>query len=112
MCGPDVLRCAVLCTGYEHGTGTERDSKQAFEWLEVAAHNNFTKAQYEAGRYADNGIGGVPKDEKKAFFWYSLAAENGHANAQNCLGVMYESGIGVQKDDQKVIEDRQMCVHF
>jgi len=75
------------------------------EWLEKAAEQGETSAQYMLGIFYCTG-NGVPKDIDKGVKLIRKAAEQGDENAQLSLGGMYFSGevVGVPKDLLKAAE--------
>jgi TPR repeat protein len=72
-------------------------SLDAMKWYRLAAGHGFAAAQYELGRWYENGIG-VPQDYSEAVKWYRLAADQGYADAQLNLGRMYAAGHGMPQD--------------
>ena len=81
-------------TMYSTGDGVDAiDYKEAREWYDKAAMQNYANAQYNIGVMYDNGHG-VDVDHKEAHEWYEKAAKQGYANAQYNLAIMYFSGKG------------------
>ena len=74
------------------GHGVEKNSREAFKWIEKAAEQGYAVAQNALGDLYDNGIG-VEKNSLEAFKWYKKAAAQGHDNAQKRvedLKIFYE----------------------
>ncbi|TCJ87307.1 tetratricopeptide repeat protein [Cocleimonas flava] len=61
---------------YEHGTGIEKNLKQAVKWYRRAAEQGHAKAQFNLASMYESGEG-VEKDLKLALKWYKKAAEQG-----------------------------------
>jgi TPR repeat protein len=88
---------------YQHGNGTIKDGKLAFEYYEKSANNNFTPGQLDCGYCYLHEIG-IKKDIKKALYWYKKAASNGNTLAMLNLGDCYLNGNDVEKDYNKAFE--------
>jgi|GEM_PF-5270733 len=63
---------------------------------------NDIHAQFELGRYYEEGLG-VKQCHIKAFKWYEKAAKNGHGDAQHNLAICYHHGEGIEKDMGKAM---------
>ncbi|EXX61269.1 Skt5p [Rhizophagus irregularis DAOM 197198w] len=90
-----------LC--YDHGYGTIKNEKLAFEYYEKAANNGIIDAVYNLGISYKNGEG-IEKDHNKAFELLKQSAEEGHITGLFMLGYCYNNGIGTKIDDQKAFE--------
>lgn len=87
---------------YEKGRGTPKDAKQAFNWYQKAAKQNYMKAQYKLGYMYFKGVG-VSKDRTKAYALLQKPAEKGNVRAQYYLGRLYAGGLGVEKDSEQAL---------
>lgn len=100
--------------------GTEKDSKQAIYWYEIAANQGHQTAKSALNVYklridaeqgnaiAQNRLGdsyffgeGVQQEFRQAVYWYEKAANQGNATAQYNLGICYRTGKGVNEDQQQ-----------
>jgi len=73
-----------------------QDWVSAFERYKVAATAGLARAQFMAGRIADEGLAG-PVDIPTAAHWYTMAAAQDFATAQLALGrLLIEQGDAVQ----------------
>ena len=85
-----------LYSGTRHGD-FRKNYKQSFNWISMAAEQDYTKAQlamaemYKAGEV-------VPENARKAKVWYEKAAEKGNLDGINGLARLYRYGVGVRKD--------------
>lgn len=73
----DPLAMYYIGVMLDKGQGTEKDEKEAAEWLQLASENGIAPAQYKLANKYYNGSG-VPKDYERAYAWYSTAAAHGH----------------------------------
>ncbi|PKK73445.1 kinase-like protein [Rhizophagus irregularis] len=89
-----------LC--YEYGSGTVKNEKLAFEYINKLADKDYALAQFKMGYFYHQGIG-TKKNLKVAFSWYEKAANNGNLIAMCKLGLMYKNGEGTSKDIDKAI---------
>lgn len=77
----------ALGLAYLHGRNYfNRDREKARHWLEKAAQQQFTSAQFELGMMDYDSASKAGSDDNK---WLRLAAEQGHAEAQYYLGSLY-----------------------
>lgn len=74
--------------------GVRKDPKEAFKWLERAAHQGHVRAQYELALAFKFGRGTF-QDYGQAAHWLTRAAKRGNADAQYHLGRAYRIGEGV-----------------
>ena len=85
-----------LYSGTRYGD-FRKNYKQSFNWISMAAEQDYTKAQlamakmYKAGEV-------IPENARKAKVWYEKAAEKGNLDAINGLARLYRYGVGVRKD--------------
>ncbi len=70
-------------------------------WLK-AAEGGDTRAQYELGRYLEEGEG-VPRDQDEAMKWYRRSALGGYAPAQFILGFFHQRGHQLEYDHGEVV---------
>ena len=76
--------------GIYEKSGTPSDREKAFRtWLTLASLGQ-PVAQYQAGRYYENGLGGV-RDAEKAIDYYTLAANQEYLWAYDALASCYLS---------------------
>lgn len=66
-------------------------------WLELAALQGTSSAQYDLARLYESGRG-APHDPAKALAWYRKAAEQGHTQAQVQLAYLLAAGESVPRD--------------
>lgn len=77
-----------------------QDVPTGFYWLEKAAGQNVSSAQYLFGHAYRKGIH-VRKNDRQAARWLEKAAQQGHVDAQFDAGMLYYLGQGVKKDEAK-----------
>lgn len=81
---------------YKDGIGTDKNEKQAYDYLLKAAEMDHTGAMYRLGLwYGENGIN---PDKKKFFHWMIKAAVKGYSSAQYSVAYCYAHGDGVKQD--------------
>jgi len=80
-----------------HGP-SNRNLKEAANWLTKAAEQGHTKAQYSLASLLSHTV-----SNRAAFKWYNKAAEKGHAGAQFTLGAMFEHGRGADQNIDKAV---------
>jgi uncharacterized protein len=84
---------------YFQGIGTEKNPKEGFKWLYMAAKNGEStpKSQKILGQaFLQGNV--VPQNYTESLQWYHRAAENGDHDAQNELAFLYYVGKGVEQD--------------
>jgi TPR repeat protein len=74
------------------GTGIDKDTKKAYEYLVLAADQNEALAQYLVGM--------MSKSPARSVRYWAAAAAQGHAPSQFCLGMAHLQGTGVPRDPQ------------
>ena len=75
---------------YNNGIGTQRDSRQAFEWFQKSAASNDPLGAYKLGCYYDGqGAGVVASDADEALKYKLIAAKAGYALAQHDVALHY-----------------------
>lgn len=75
---------------YNNGIGTQRDTRQAFEWFQKAAASNDPLGAYKLGCYYDGqGEGVVASDSNEALKYKLVAAKAGYALAQHDVAQLY-----------------------
>jgi len=72
-----------------------KTKKLAVKFYELAALQNYPRAQCNLGYMYNNGFG-VQKDKQMALKYYQLSAEQGYYVAQYNLGFMYEGSKGIE----------------
>ena len=85
-----------LYSGTRHGD-FRKNYKQSFNWISMAAEQDYTKAQLAMAEMYKGGEV-VPENARKAKIWYEKAAESGNLDAINGLARLYRYGVGVRKD--------------
>jgi TPR repeat protein len=89
---------------FEQGRGVEKSHEKAIQYLQMAANNGSSPAQFDlAGMYND-GTGGMTMDKVRACQLFERAADQGNVKALHNIGYCYQSGTGGMKDDNKAIE--------
>jgi TPR repeat protein len=69
---------------YCRGEGVSLDYRQAADWLQKAAEQNYRLAQANLGFLYQNGLG-VPLNYGEAYEWFTLAANSGIAASRYAL---------------------------
>ncbi len=90
------LTCAIELIGH-------RRREQGVGWCRRAAANGFSYAQWNLGKYYEQGTG-VKADLSEALKWYRLAAEDGDGRAQFELARRHLLGIGLGKDLKEAVK--------
>ncbi|MCR4554365.1 MAG: sel1 repeat family protein [Succinivibrionaceae bacterium] len=85
---------------YLTGTGTDRNPKEGFRYVSMAARHNYLPAIYQLGMMYIKGNGVVPNAET-AFKLMNQAAAQNYPLAQYQLGKMYEESIGTFPNGQR-----------
>lgn len=83
---------------YVEGNGVKRDIREALEWLEKSAEDEYDKAQFMLACYYSSDKF-MEKDEKTSAMWMEKAAEQGYVDAQYGMANYYLGGIGVSKNE-------------
>lgn len=89
---------------YEEGDDVPKDWKKAALWLDRAAKQNVSGADYFLARLYYTGGEGLSQDKAKAVSLMEKAAADGHAGAQYDLGCMYYNGDGVAQGKEKAAQ--------
>ena len=76
---------------------SERDPKQAFDWLKQLGARNDGYAHYIIGNYYSEGLG-TEKSDREAMKQYMLAAEQGIGQAQAIIGRAYLKGKSLSEE--------------
>ena len=82
---------------YADGIGTNKNKKQAMNWMVKSARGGHADAQYYLARAYWKGDG-VAKNRKVSAEWAKKAAENGHPGASYTYGAMLSNGDGTERD--------------
>lgn len=91
---------------FNNGIGTERDTKQAFEWFQKAAASNDPLGAYKLGCYYDGqGAGVVATDRNEALKYKLVAAKAGYALAQFDVALLY----GQQENSEEAVKWLKMA---
>ncbi len=88
-----------LYSGTRYGD-FRKNYKQSFNWISMAAEQDYTKAQLAMAEMYKGGEV-VPENARKAKVWYEKAAEKGNLDAINGLARLYRYGVGVRKDHEQ-----------
>ena len=80
------------------GQFAPKDLAKNIKWLQLAAEQGHTPAQYTLGALYFMGMG-VEKSDSEGIRWTRLAAEAGNVGAQLNFGALYRGGFGVEKND-------------
>ncbi len=87
---------------YLAGKVRKANGEQAIFWLQKAANQGHTMAQWQLGVCYDTG-NGVECDHTQAVEWYRLSADQGYAPAQFNLGYCYNKGHGVEQNMERAV---------
>ena len=79
--------------------GLQKDWKQSFHWIRLAAEEKNPLAQFNLSVAYHLGEG-VPRDRNKGLEWLHRALRNGYVGAEYYLGVMYYDGDGLAMDKE------------
>ena len=74
-----------------------QDNESALTYLENAAENGHSEAQFYVGVAYVRGFGG-DVDVERGLSWLIVAAENGTAAAKYKLGMMFKTGLLLERD--------------
>ncbi len=85
---------------YHHGMVLAQDHRQAFDWYQNSAKQDYALAQYALGGCYWQGRG-VQQSDAKAIALFTKAAKQGLALAMHQLGDIYFYGQGVKIDEVK-----------
>ncbi len=89
---------------YATGAGvTAPNTKEARNWLVLAARSGLDTAQIELAIQLANGTGG-DKDERSALAWFQRAALAGNVIAQNRLARMLALGLGTDANPVEAVK--------
>src|SRR3954471_5528840 len=73
---------------YNNGIGTQRDTRQAFEWFQKSTASNDPLGAYKLGCYYDGqGEGVVATDVNEAIKYKLIAAKAGYSLAQHDVAI-------------------------
>lgn len=79
----------------------EGNEKNALKWIEDAAKEGLSDAQFEMGEIMEDGKFGMGKNEIEAQKWYELAAKQNHIGALCKMGLFLFEGRGGSRIDYK-----------
>lgn len=101
----DYAKCWIrIGYQYEHGLGTPKDTKKAFECYQKAAEAGIADGFNNLGACYMDGRG-CEKDETKALKYYHLAIDHGSSFAYANIGDLYYSGAsGIEQNTDTAIE--------
>ncbi len=80
-----------------------KNYSRTVKWWQIAAEQDYAKAQYNFAQCYANGYG-VIKDCSKAVELWIKAVDHGFAEAKCDFGIYYENGNGVSKIYSKAVE--------
>lgn len=96
-----TMAMIALAEAYEGGMPcVEKDLEASFKWWHKAAAMGHPVAQYNCGKYYENGKG-VDVDKHEALGYYFRAAQQGNVEAMNDIGIYYAEGIVVVKNPEE-----------
>ncbi len=101
---PQALAQHWVALMYEQGRGLERSHDKAIEFLQMAANNGNSTAQFELAALCNDGAGGMALDKARACSLFQKAADQGHVKAMHNTGYCYQVGVGGRKDANLAIE--------
>ena len=90
-------RAEPSTTGSDFPRPTAEPLTGRASWLEVAANQGSSSAQYDLARRYESGRD-APRDISKALAWYREAAGQGHVSAQVQLAYLLAAGESAPKD--------------
>ncbi len=82
---------------YLLGKGFEADTVRAAYWIDKAAHQNMSTAEYNLGVFLNNGWG-LKWNPFEAFRWFKAAAARELPDAEFVLGLLYTDNLVVARD--------------
>ncbi len=89
---------------YRYGTFVKYNQSKAFEWIEKAAKQDHTAAQYDLGLWYGDGYAPVNKDCNESIKWFTRSAKARNRNSQESLGIRYSTGECVKVDDKEAFK--------
>ena len=95
----------ALFTGF--GNDDFKDSTAAIDWLQLAADQNHSEAQFYLAQAYHDGEG-VEQDYIMAVHFYTNPAEQGNADAQYRLGRCIESGVRDEWWEEDNLKDQEI----
>jgi TPR repeat protein len=93
-----------IASMYEQGRGLEKSHDKAIQFLQMAANNGSSPAQFALASLYNDGTGGVTMDKAHACQLFEKAADQGNVKAMHNVGYCYQSGIGGKKDENRAID--------
>lgn len=75
---------AFAQSSYADFLALNREYKEAFSFMSLAAQSGYLEAQYRLASYYENKTG-TSQNFDKALYWYKMAAERGHEKASEIL---------------------------
>lgn len=94
----DVYAMHALGMAYMSGSGVEKDSLLAIEWLQKACEKNYRLAFHNLGLMYKNGACGVKQDFDKACHYFKAGTEIGSTMCNYDYGYMLFKGLGCKQD--------------
>jgi len=89
---------------YEQGRGIEKSHDKAIQFLQMAADNGSSTAQFDLASLYNDGTGGMAMDKAHACQLFERAADQGHVKAMHNVGYCYQAGTGGKKDENRAID--------
>ncbi|MBL1320046.1 MAG: sel1 repeat family protein [Methylophaga sp.] len=94
----EAKRDLGLC--FYFGQGTAKNEKKAEKWMQEAATENVSLAQYRMGLWSVKGSFTAHNWFKKALKLFKAEAEQGNKEAELTYAYMHDKGYGVDEDNQ------------
>jgi uncharacterized protein len=89
---------------YEHGNGLEKSHDKAIQFLQMAANNGNSPAEYDLASLYNEGTGGMTIDKARACDLFEKAADQGYLKAMHNVGYCYQTGAAGKKDESKALD--------
>jgi hypothetical protein len=93
-----------IASMYEQGRGVEKSHDKAIQYLQMAANNGSSPAQFDLAVLYNDGAGGMNMDKAHACQLFEKAADQGHVKAMHNVGYCYQAGIGGKSDEYRAID--------
>lgn len=89
------------------------EDKEALEWLQKSADQDYAPAQHALAKFYFTGsMKGIKENKTEAIKWYKKAAENGQVTAMYELGKCAERGYGMVKNIKLARKYYQQAADF
>lgn len=94
----------VIGLAYVAGSGVEKDSTLAMQWLEKAGQCGYSDAFHNIGMIYKYAKCGIKQNFTKAYQAYSKGAERGSVLCKYDAGFMLYKGLGCEQDYEKSVK--------